>query len=153
MIAREAPITFELAARRVGQAYELGRMTDRVLDRLFHLVSAAGSPRLLPMSRDGVFWKSGQEPARWREFRIPTDLDESRRDAADIPTVEVANAAECVLRQEISMSTEALAREVARIFGIRRLGDAVRSRMEGGVMALAARGGCELDGDSVRLPR
>ena len=152
VVAREAPIVFSLAARRLADAYGIERLTERVLDRAMNLFNGTPNVALLPPSREGVLWRDGETPSAWRSFRVPDDGDASIRDAEEIPVVELANAAEALLRREIALPTETLAREVARLFRISRLGKTVRACMESGILALAARGGCVVDGETVRLP-
>ncbi len=106
----------------------------------------------MPASVDGVLWAAGRAPGEWRGFRVPEDGEGNVREAEEIPVVEVANAAEALLRREIALPAESLAREVARLFAITRLGRTVRTCMDAGILALAARGGCVVDGDTVRLP-
>ena len=66
--------------------------------------------------------------------------------------MELANAAQAVLADNVSLPTEALAREVARVFGVQRVGTGALEQASRGVRALVARGDALADGESVRVP-
>lgn len=83
--------------------------------------------------------------------RSPDPTPVSRRSVEDIPPVEIANAAEQVLRQHVAMPLEDLCRETARLFGIKRLGKDVRGGMDEGVNMLLRRGGAKEVGGQVSL--
>jgi hypothetical protein len=62
---------------------------------------------------------------------------------------EIANAAAAVLRDAGSLDRAALAREVARLFGIQRAGPKVRESVDRGIELLVAAGRCEIRGERV----
>ena len=63
--------------------------------------------------------------------------------------MEVSNAAGAVLKAQIALPLDDLARETARQFGIHRLGKAVREHMVKAIEMLAARGECVVEEDGM----
>lgn len=145
IVLAEAPVRHDLALERLAGLYQVGRVTQRVLDQLDPVARAvldAGQVRLV----DGVLWTTAQDPAAWRAFRTPTDEGAAARSAEELPDVEIANAAAWILAQQLSLDVDDLLREVARLFGYARLGSTVKARMDVGLRALVARGEAALDG-------
>ncbi len=87
----------------------------------------------------------------WRCFRVPAADDPDPRKAEEIPPVEIANAAEQVLREQFGLPVEELERETANRFGISRLGTKVSQHMNNGICVLQSRGGCEIEDGQVTL--
>ena len=67
----------------------------------------------------------------------------------DVPVVEVANVVRFVLDQHISLPSNALAREVARLLGVNRLGHKVRPRIDLAITRVVDRGQATEDGEKV----
>lgn len=146
IVAAEGPISVELLTRRLTSSWGIGRLSAKARERAIHWIAAAGwAP-----DGDGVVWPHGVDPASWRSFR-PAGPASAPRDADDVPLAEVANAIHALLRQAVAVGAEDLLREAARQFGVRRLGRAVRERMEAGLARLEERGDCAVDGETVRL--
>jgi hypothetical protein len=143
VIATEAPITFDLLARRIADAWQIARVTERVRQRI---------RRFLPMSTAAadVILAPDTTTAAFRGFRT-TAAEDLARSAEDLPVCEIANAMAWLLRQHVSIGDEDLARETARLFGIARLGSAVRGAMTAGLDELVARGDAMRDEARVRL--
>lgn len=105
-----------------------------------------------PSRRKGFLWQNGVDPAAWREVRVPVDGQEATHRSADqIPPEELANAAEWVVQQAISISRDELVRETAFVFGITRRGRRVREAVEGAIGLLVDSGRCVEDGDDIRV--
>jgi very-short-patch-repair endonuclease len=143
-LKREAPIALDLLARRVAAAFDVGRVTARVVDRVRELLPEASG-----VLREPVVWLVDQDPQDFHVYRVPPEGAEANRQAEEIPVEEIANAAEHLLSAHVSIRREDLARETARLFGFGRLGSRVQRAMEAGIDALAARNGCALEGEMV----
>ncbi|NUN52686.1 MAG: DUF3320 domain-containing protein [Planctomycetaceae bacterium] len=150
LVAVEGPISFDLAARRLGALWEIDRVTSKVRARLREAHQYyPGGVRI-----EGEFlWPAEVEAGAWGVFRVPGGEEGDFREAEDIPPEEAANAAAGLLRGLVSLPRKDLVRAMGRLFGFQRLGRRVEERMEEGIALLAARGGCEIAGEAVRLPR
>lgn len=142
VLGQEAPVSLTEAARRVGAGFGLSRVTGRVRKRLLEVVRPMEGVDLI----GDFLWSRGQDPETWREVRLPG----GDRAAGDIPLEELANGCELILRQNIALPRADLAREVARLFGIKRLGSKVTERMEEAMVLLERQGRCLADGEMVR---
>lgn len=148
VLAREAPIAFELLCRRLLPAWGIGRITDRVRDRV-----RAVLPGDARRDDDDVLWAAGQDPAGFATFRVPAEGDDAAaRDAEHLPIAEIANAMAWLLTQHGGLGTDDLLRLAARLFGISRLGSSVRAAMRRGLELLASQGRGVVEGEQVRLP-
>jgi hypothetical protein len=147
----EAPVALGLVARRLADEWGLKRLTPRLKDRVGGLIARARNWRLSSTTA-GFLWKKDQDPATYDTFRVPPMDGKPERRARHLPPEEVANAAAALLGEHISIGTEDLARETARLFGYRRFTEKVRTSMEAGVEFLIRRGTAIRDGETVRLP-
>jgi hypothetical protein len=143
VLAKEAPIAFDLLARRVAAAWGIARLGERVRERVRALL-----PRGV-VEQAGTLWAPGQDPAAFAAFRT-SPAGEAARDAEDLPVVEVGNAMRWLLQQHGSLGEDDLLRETAKLFGITRLGSAVRAAMAAGLDVLVARGAAVREGEAVR---
>jgi hypothetical protein len=150
VVAIEAPVHLKVLARRVIDRWGIERLTSRPTSRVEEL--------LRRLERDGrlrihepFIWGATQEPARYSGFRAAVDGQEAPRELAHIPPVELANAAASVLRDSGSIDRDALAREVARLFGVTRMGANVRETVDAGIDLLVQRGVAEERGERVQL--
>ncbi len=132
VLATEAPIKFELLARRVAAAWSIGRTTQRVRERVRRALPADA------VEREGLLWAAGQEPGEWRRFRGSL-AGAAARDADLLPAIEIEAAMAWVLQQHGSLGEDDLLRETARLFGFARLGTAVRAAMTTGLAGLLER--------------
>ena len=120
--------------------------TRRLQEQLEPLVQAG------QVRRHGEFyWPPGAEPAEYRAHRAASDDAALVRELHLIAPEELANAAAAVLRDAGSLDRAALAREVARVFGVSRVGGRVRESVDRGIDMLVASGRCEVRGERVQL--
>ena len=150
VLASEAPITEALLIRRVAAHWGVRRVTAKVTARIRELCGDLFGTRT-DESGSAVLWGRENDPTTWDRFRPPGADDPDPREAAEIPLVEIANAARHVLRVNVSMSREDLARRSARVFRISRLGSRVKARMLAGIRVLIERGDATEDGDRILL--
>lgn len=150
LVAAAGPLQRDHAYREVIEGYGLGTLGSRIRGILDGaLASSAGR---LVVDADGFLWVAGAENDDRELLRLPTPGSQrSERDAEQLPSVEIANAAAWVLTRAKSIEREALVRETAKLFGIVRLGRHVRSAMERGIERLLNRGGVTVEGDRLIL--
>ena len=82
-------------------------------------------------------------------FRIPSDIENSKRDAEHLPPQEVANAALYVLEQHISLPIAELVKETARLLGYHRTGPTVDKAMRMGISFMLKKGVTKEEGGVV----
>lgn len=141
----EAPIEFDRFARVLAEAWQVGRVTDRLRDRVRAALPSSA------IEEDGDLWNGVAQRDSFRGFREPHD-ERSDRPADELPLLEVVHAMAWLLRQHHALDVDDLAREAARCFGIQRLGSVVRQVMEKALQRLRDNGQCEVAGTTVRLP-
>ena len=137
-----------LVCRRVAGFWAIGRVTERVQQRLLDVVrSSCPEVRIA-----GEFlWARDQVAEGYSGFRVPAAGGTSVREAEEIPREEAANVAAALLPRLVSLPRRDLVREMARVFGFQRLGRRVEERMDDGVTLLARRGGCLVAGEMVSV--
>jgi hypothetical protein len=94
----------------------------------------------------GTFlWRQNQSPEGYAIFRVPGSEPESMRTAEYLPIEEIAILAHQILKLQISLPMEDLAREMARHFGFDRTSQAIASRMKNGINHLLERGTAKMN--------
>jgi very-short-patch-repair endonuclease len=150
VVQHEGPVSLDLAARRVADCWQMGRVTENVLERIKKLARRS-SVRVVEHGGQTFFWPPGLDPQQYAAFRVPGAEEGSRREAEDLPPEEVANAAHHVLQRQISLPKADLIFETARLFGYQRRGRIVDERTAAGIDILVARGLARLQGEQVVL--
>jgi len=79
-----------------------------------------------------TYWRKKQVPDEYYEYRISRS-EENKRDAKDIPVIEMANAIRTILEEQIGLPKEELIREVAKRLGYARSGTIVISSINSGI--------------------
>ncbi len=146
IVEAEAPLLFDVMARRLGAIWGVSRFTARVMERVREVLASIDESHR-PREIGRVVWRCDQEDTAYTVYRVPG----AERRAEDLPPIEVVNAVRDVLRQQICLPRADLAREVARVFGITRLGKKVQAVMETGIATLEAQGDCVDDGAGIKL--
>jgi hypothetical protein len=149
VVETEAPISRSLLCKRVLGAWGISRLGGRIsaqFDALFPLL------KLQQTGKDSkvIFWKEGQSPHEYIDFRIGT-AEGTKREAEDLPAEEVANAVKYILQNQISLSKEELVREMAKLFGYGRIGSNVEIAMVNGINEAMARGYAVMQGERLVL--
>ncbi|MBN1421345.1 MAG: DUF3320 domain-containing protein [Planctomycetes bacterium] len=150
ILAQEAPVALERLLHRVAACWGVGRVTQRVRERILAFLPA--DVARTRGEEDEFLWREGQDPATHAEFRIPAEGEDAPRSAEEIPPEEIACAAEAILRIHVAMPRTELAREGAKVFGISRLGSIVERCMDAGIQLLVERGRAAAEDESIRLP-
>ena len=138
IVADEAPISARLLTRRLLQSLVMARLSPRAQEHLDGLIASLGL-KTTEWEEQTYYWADGQDPDEYGEFR-ENGLGINKRDAADVPPQEAANAAIQVLREQIALPGADLLRETAKLLGYTRMGSNVSAAAEAG-LALATRQG------------
>ncbi len=138
VVETESPISKALLSKRILSTWSIARSGARINA---HLEDIYQSLQLTYTEEEnGVYvWRAGQSPESYTEFRVHAD-DSLKREADDLPIVEVANAVKQILTNQLSLTIEDLVREVARIFGFSRIGTNVEAAMQRGIQWSINRG-------------
>ncbi len=145
----EGPILESVLMRRVAEEWGFGRAGAKI-----RLILKRFFPTRLAKSMNGeeiVFWPESVSPAEYNAFRAPTSAPQTHRTIEDIPLEELQNATLDTLEKYISFPREDLKREVAKQFGISRLGKNVTSRLDDTLRLLANAAKIEVEEDVVKL--
>jgi hypothetical protein len=146
----EGPVHEKLLARRVAAHWGVARLTARPLRRVAEALQRLAQDGKVLL--DGEFvWPASVDRASYAGFRAAPDGEEAPRELGAIPPEEVANAAAAILRDSGSLDRDALGREIARLFGISRMGANVRECVDRGMEVLVASERAEVRGDRVQL--
>ena len=150
VIKAEGPISLDLLARRVLLSWGLTRRTDSAMARMVMLLRAAS---VQAVERNGrtFIWPATLDIGSFDSFRVNGDEEDARRAASDIPPEEIAAAARHVLRAQISLPRDELIREVARLLGFQRLGQAVELHVSAGIDFLLESGTVRVADDNIVL--
>ena len=137
ILEAEAPIRETLLRRRVARAWGFARVGRGIVDVITR--SLPPDVRTTGEGDGRVFWKGDQDPAHWTVWRVAENPDE-RRDLADIPSEEIANAMLDVLLGFQSCEQEALYRETLRSLGFATLTDKARPLLDAALALLRQSG-------------
>lgn len=131
VLQMESPISKDLLYSRVLAAWGAPRIGSRIsayldtlLTQMHYLQTTHGSQAIL--------WKITSEPQQYTGYRTAA-ANGPKRDAEDLPPEEIANAVQTVLKQQISLPTTDLVREVAKVFGFVRMGSNVETAIGKGI--------------------
>jgi hypothetical protein len=150
VLAAEAPVHFDLLARRVGAYFGIGRVTAKLSDRLRALLGDRG---VFGAGDDAdVVWRPDQDRAALPGVRVSGDAAETKRDIDEVPIAELAAAAAVVLSRTAGGPVDDLVKDAAKLLGFARVTDRIAKRVRVGVDALVARGGCVVDQGKASLP-
>ena len=123
VILREAPISRTFLYKRVLSAWQITRLTDKSRQLLDDITMKM---HIRFTTKDGVdyIWRVDQSPLSYAGYRVPLD-DETRRDLDEICTEEIASAVMDVVKSQISLTREDIARETGRLFGFTRVSETI----------------------------
>jgi hypothetical protein len=137
ILEAEAPIRETLLRRRVARAWGFALVGRRIADVITR--SLPPDVRTTGEGDGRVFWNGDQDPARWTIWRLAKNPDE-RRDLADIPSEEIANAMLEVLLDFQSCEQEALYRETLKSLGFATLTGKARPLLDAALELLRQSG-------------
>jgi len=145
ILQQEAPISEALLIKRLIQSYGLTRSGSRLQERLEQVFA---SMQLRTTVQDGqrFFWKEGQAPEAYTQFRVNGE-GANKRDVKDVPVEEAVNALRQTLQDQISLNREDLLREGAKLLGYSRSGTVVTGMMERALEKACSDGVIAMDGN------
>jgi very-short-patch-repair endonuclease/DNA polymerase III delta prime subunit len=123
IISVEQPITNTLLYKRISHIWNISRVTIR----LQHMIDFLLSPYYRDKISDTqiVYWTDIEKSNNYKIYRI-----NSKRDILDIPIIEVMNAAQYVVSQQMSLHKEDLKRLTSQVLGFNRMGANLESSIE-----------------------
>lgn len=134
----EAPISQKLLFKRVLSAYGMTRGGSKVNETI--TTALATLPVMASSSSYNTFyWKQGQMPGDYTDFRVPAD-EEQKRSFEDIPPQEISNCIEFLLKAQYGMTRQDLVREVAKIFGFARTSSNIEQIVNEGITSAIFKG-------------
>ena len=148
IVVIEAPLLFDTLCSQLASAWGLQRAGSRIRKVVMDAVTQNGFTIRRSGKREFVWTKDLTEKP-YKSFRIPEEMDPKARTAEEICPEEIANAAAQILILNISMGQDDLTRETAKMFGITRLGNKVRSSFEEGIELLKKNGGGRVEGENL----
>ncbi len=134
----EAPVSKNLLCKRVLSAWGISRNGSR-LSSYFESLFSGMLLRETVHGNSIFFWKQEQDPAAYMIYRSAVN-DSDKRNADDIPPIEIANAAKQILKEQISLSKEDLIRETVRLFSFSKVGSIVDTAMRQGIQSAIVNG-------------
>lgn len=140
VIAQEAPIARTLLVKRVLSACGIKRAGARMAKAVGALAEELDYPKTRDQDTgETFFWSHAEPPERYFAFRTASP-NKIRRDAAEIPRQEAANAVCAALKDCGAMQDMQLAREAAYRMGFLRLGVTLQDAMLRGIEEARRRG-------------
>jgi hypothetical protein len=148
VVEAEAPIHEDLLFRRVADAWGVERVGTRIRSRLVSQLAVL--LRQEKVVRRGKFaWRVDPSEGQW-VLRGPAE-DGTSRELGHVAPEELDRAMVHVLERDLSLEEEALLRETAGVFNVRRLGAKLLPLLEAALARLVERGEVERVGERVRL--
>ncbi len=130
IITEEAPVSKDIIQKRVLSAWGItrsGARIDRVFNEILGLVKS-----ITTSYGETVFYFGSKQPEITDAFRIPTDDNDTKRSFADIEPHEIAGAVKYVLDNQLSLTPDDLAKEVAKLFGYSKCTASMREYIDKG---------------------
>lgn len=137
IIEVESPVNFDTVKRRVARHWGYSRLSERIETRIFGSLSTLEASQR-PDIRAGFAWKPTEGPELYRAFRPATGTI-APRDCQEISPQEAANAAEVILRNNLSLPVEELQRQLVQLFGFSQLGSNLRELADAAVSILVSK--------------
>jgi hypothetical protein len=130
IVTQEAPIIQRLLFAKVLDAWGITRIGNRLHGHMANLLKGLDVV-VVEVEDQTIVAMPGFDVATYRSYRLPNAEDSALRRAADeLPVPEVANAITELIACQISMPTDVLLRETARLFGFARGGTQVDKLMQ-----------------------
>ena len=131
ILQAEAPISKSLLVQRLLRSCGISRATAPLAARIEKLAEGTGAVCEL---ENGVwfYWRPDQNRSDYRVFRCAEG--EEKRQAQDLPAVEIINAIVYILTRTGELSGEDLLREVSKELGYTRRGNALSDAIWKAVM-------------------
>lgn len=147
-VATHGPLLRSAAQRLVAQAWGLDRAGAQIQRRLQALADVLPLTER-PVLRGDFWWPPQRVPAAWQGFRY-VPVGEGARTLTEVAPEELANAAQWVIQRALVISTQELAAEVARTFGMRKVTQAAVDTVTAALPLLVQSGRAQSDGERWR---
>lgn len=150
VVKKEAPIMLELATRRVVACWGIDRITQKMISRVR---SSIKRPDILIEKTEAgeCLWYQDYAQNGFTRFRVPDTDTRSVRQIDEIPLQEIGSAALYILKQHLSVPTDDLVRETARLFNISRSGRVVKEHIQKSIKYLNKKGLVRVEDDLIIL--
>jgi hypothetical protein len=136
VVLHQGPIHVEEVARRVREAFGLGRTTRRIVESVGEALAQLARQGLV--TRDGEFWTASNRILK--SPRCRRDAAAGLRRADRIAPEEYRLAIDAVLRADVGASIPETTVGVARILGFDRTGDGLDSAISEQINAMVRTG-------------
>ena len=114
IISTEQPITLSLITKRIAQHYQLPRVTPKLQNFILSLLTNFYQDSASPASNP-TFWLQPADAQGYNHYR-----EASQRDIDDVPLIEIQNAAQYAVEQQISIPLDDLKRQTAHMLGFKK---------------------------------
>lgn len=140
----EAPISRDTLCKRLLASFEIARSTPKLQEHLNMILDP--SRYMITLQGDTKFvWSSSITPHTLNFFRTSEASSPDRRDIREIPMEEIREAAVYIVESQISLTSEDLVRETARLFGFTRTGEAIINYISAGIQFALRSGRLTID--------
>jgi hypothetical protein len=124
LIQEEGPIHFDYAVRRLASAWKL-RKTPKIVQTVKEALNLLLVSRKV-IVKGSFLWPQGLQDVI---VRIPVPgIPQSKRKPQHIPPEEIETAMKTITHYALSISSESLITETAKVFGFNRLGEKTKKR-------------------------
>ncbi len=131
VLAKEAPISRNALCKRILSAWGIARMGARLERRFDQLFAMQGLQQTIS-SGNVFYWNEEQHSSAYELFRVPSD-DATRRNMEDISAEEISNAVKSILKDQVSLLSEDLIKEVYKLFGFARSSSSMEEIIGAGI--------------------
>ncbi|HWQ65827.1 MAG TPA: DUF3320 domain-containing protein [Methanospirillum sp.] len=150
IVMLEAPIRIDTLTRRIITLWGIQKAGSAIQCRIDLLLNYAGVLRT--QEDDAVFiWQPGMGPESYTSFRTHVQVDAWRRKIEEISVYEIQNAAIFVVQNEGMIPLSDLIKEVAYLFGMKRSGPKIETRINRGILLALDSGVLLQDDVMIRL--
>ncbi len=123
----EGPLHVDIAGRRLAEAWGYQRVRNRMKETIENALRYSAQSSI--DQRNGFLWPKGDEFEL--KVRIPEPRNpQTMRSISQIPPEEIELAFKKILEEALSMPSEALIIQVARLFGVERLASESQTQLE-----------------------
>lgn len=144
ILNKEAPISKKLLYKRLLETWGISRRSPKT-DAAFEEIIGSLEIIVTKNESNEFYWKAGQNPAEYCEFRIPSEAENTKRSIEDIACEEVSAAVRHVLKTQLSLDEDGLVHAVASLLGIPRCTENVRNAILRGINTAIRRGYAEAE--------
>ncbi len=146
VVEQDSPVSLTHLARHIARAWGFAAVSTAASD---HVATLAGRSPALVVEGDAVLWAASAENRR--RFAYSDAGDPGDRRFEEISRVELGAALHWIVERAVSLSEDDAYRELARVFGVSRLGKNVRAECERAARYLADAGRISVSEGQLRI--